>query len=297
MCTEFRSRKKHSPLSTVLRLQAIWFLLAFILLFVHQDSLDKFSILFIRHNPLDHFCPCVTLFWINFLFCSFITILLTTFVHASRCCERVLDDRRNRRLDKAPLNGIHHDLPSSARGTQLHVFVWRNSGSGPRSLVCASLGFSSPDNLETRIFPERTWCCTHKSPTAKCRTFPNPSRWTIPIAAVAPDLIATRPHKQKSFKIDCSPIPSVAALTTAANSDAPLLKARSLGPRFHELATPHRHTSHCGFSRGVASSKVCITKHLNIAVQLGPWISAGHSRVFDCVSCNCLEGSEVLSTW
>ena len=81
--------------------------------------------------------------------------------------------------------------------------------------------------LETRIFPERTCCCTHRSPTDKCRTFPNPSRWTIPFAAVASDLIATWPHKQKSFKIDCSPTPSVAALTTAANSDSPLLKAKT----------------------------------------------------------------------
>ena len=81
------------------------------------------------------------------------------------------------------------------------------------------------------MFPERTWCCTHKSPTAKCRTFPNPSRWTIPIAAVAPDLIATWPHKQKSFNIDCSPIPSVAALTTAAQDQ----DSHNLGPRFHEF--------------------------------------------------------------
>ena len=54
-----------------------------------------------------------------------------------------------------------------------------------------------------------------------------PSQWTIPIAAVASDLIATWPHKQKSFKMDCSPIPPVAALTTAANSDSPLFKART----------------------------------------------------------------------
>ena len=45
------------------------------------------------------------------------------------------------------------------------------------------------------------------------------------------------------------------------------------------------------------TSKVCITKHLNIIVQLGPWIPAGHSQVFDCVSCNSLEDSEVLCTW
>ena len=130
-------------------------------------------------------------FWTIFQCCSFVTILLTNFVHASRCSERALD----RRLNQAPPNGIHHYMSSSTTGTQLHIFVWRNSGSGPRYLVCASLGFSSPDILETR----RAWCCTHKSLTAKCRTLPNPSRWTIPIAAVASDLIATWPHKQKSF--------------------------------------------------------------------------------------------------
>ena len=41
-----------------------------------------------------------------------------------------------------------------------------------------------------------------------------------PIGAIASDLSATWPHKQKSFKNGCSPIPSVAALT-------PLLKART----------------------------------------------------------------------
>ena len=152
---------------------------------------------------------------------------MTTFVHASHSSERILDDRRNRRLDEAPSNGIHHDLSSSTKGTQIHVFVWRNGGSGPRYLVCASLGFSSPDLLETRMFPDRAWCCTHKSLTGKCRTFPNPTRWTIPIAAVASDLLDTWPHKQKSFTHDCSPTPSVAALTTAANSDSQLLKART----------------------------------------------------------------------
>ena len=135
-------------------------------------ALDEFSILSSHHNPLDHCCPCVTFLWTNFQLCPFMTILLTTFVHASRCSERVLDQR----LDKAPPNGIHHALSSSATKTQLHVFVRRNNGSGPRNLVCATLGFSRPDILETRIFPERTWCCTHKSPTAKCRTFPNRSR-------------------------------------------------------------------------------------------------------------------------
>ena len=43
------------------------------------------------------------------------------------------------------------DETSPSTGTQ-----WRCNGSGPRYFVCASLGFSNPDILETRIFPERT---------------------------------------------------------------------------------------------------------------------------------------------
>ena len=53
--------------------------------------------------------------------------------------------------------------------------------------------------------------------------FSNPSWWNMPIAAVASDFIATWPQKQKPFEIDCSHIPSVAALTSAANSNSPLL--------------------------------------------------------------------------
>ena len=45
------------------------------------------------------------------------------------------------------------------------------------------------------------------------------------------------------------------------------------------------------------ADKVCITKHLNVVVQSCPWTSASHSRVFDCVPRNSLEGSEVLRTW
>ena len=71
----------------------------------------------------------------------------------------------------------------------------------------------------------------------------------------------------------------------------------SFGPSFHELATPHCNTSHRGLPRGVASSKVCVTEHFDIAVQWGPGVSASHPRVFDCVSCNSLEGNEVLCTW
>ena len=120
------------------------------------------------------------------------------------------------------------------------------------------------------------------------------------IAAVASDLIATWPHKQKSFRIDCGPTPSVAALTTAANSDSPLLTTRTplvLDHAFtnwplHIAAPPHWIFSWSGIQQHFASPT-----HLNIVVQLGPWISAGHSWVFECVPCNSLEGSEVLCTW
>ena len=30
---------------------------------MRHDSLDEFSILFIRHDPLDYFSPCVTILW------------------------------------------------------------------------------------------------------------------------------------------------------------------------------------------------------------------------------------------
>ena len=116
------------------RLQAVWFLLT---------SAECCNFLF---SGLRIFCT-------NFQFSRSVTILLFNFVHAPWCSERVLDDRRNRRLEKAPPNGIHHDLSSSTIGTQLHVFVWSNNGSSPRYLVCASLGFSSPHILESRIFP------------------------------------------------------------------------------------------------------------------------------------------------
>ena len=43
------------------RLQAVWFLLAVTLLFVHQDSLDEFSTLSIRHDPLNQCRPCIAM--------------------------------------------------------------------------------------------------------------------------------------------------------------------------------------------------------------------------------------------
>ena len=77
-------------------------------------------------------------------------------------------------------------------GTQLHAFEWRSNGSGPKYCVCASLGISNPDILGDSNFPRTNVMLNHTDLlTAQCRPFPNPSRWTIPIAAVASDLIAT----------------------------------------------------------------------------------------------------------
>ena len=243
---------------------------------MHQDRLDKFSILSIRHDPLDQFCPMRHGVLNEFLMTD--EIDASTKHHPTAC---------------------HHDLPSSTTGTQLQ-FSCGATVVPPRYLVCASLGFSSPDIFgKTRIFPERTWCCTHKSPTAKCRTFPNSSRWTIPIAAVASDSIATWPHKQKSFKIDCGPMPSVAALNTAANSDPPLLKGTTPIVLDHALTNWPLHSATpptVDFlvewlpAKFVSNTSILLSNWV-------PWISAGHSRVFDCTPCNSREGFEVLCRW
>ena len=162
----------------------------FFLLELHVSySLDQCWILSTHHTPLNHLCSCVATLAIKL-------VMLQLQVQVS------------------PFGTQHQQEPNCKLLSGATVVQ--------RYLVCASLGFSSPDILETGIFSERT-CCTQRSPTAECRTVPNPSLRTIPIAAVASDLIATWPHKQKSFKIDFSPIPSVAA-PTAANLHSPLLK-------------------------------------------------------------------------
>ena len=187
-----------------------------------------------------------------------------------------------------------HDLPSSTTGTQLHVFVWCNSGSGPRYLVCASLGF-----METRSFLNEHGVVP--TPPAKCRTF-------FPIRAGGPSrllrlrqiLIATWPHKQKSFRIDCGPIPSVADLTTAANSDSPLLRSRT------PIVLDHAFTKWPLHIATPPTVDLLVEWHPakfaspNTSILLSNW-AHGHLQVirwyFDCVSCNSLVGSEVLCTW
>ena len=54
---------------------------------------------------------------------------------------------------KHHLDDIHHDLPSSTTGTQLHASVWRNNGSGKKYKVCESLRFSGPDIFGDSNFP------------------------------------------------------------------------------------------------------------------------------------------------
>ena len=86
-------------------------------------SLDQFLMLSIHHDFLDHLCSWIATFAINFV---------------------------KLRLQVSPV------LASTPTRAQLQAFVWRNNGSGQRYMDCASLGFSNPDILETRIFPQRT---------------------------------------------------------------------------------------------------------------------------------------------
>ena len=144
--------------------------------------LDEFSILSIHHNPLDHSCPRVTFLWTNF-----------QFVHSSQSSWPILSMHRGVLneflIPTAFITTCHYQRQgpnytfSCAAAVVLAQNTWFVHHSDSPTL----------DILETG----RAWCCTHKSLTAKCRTLPNPSRWTIPIAAVASDLIATWPHKLK----------------------------------------------------------------------------------------------------
>ena len=92
-------------------------------------------------------------------------------------------------------------------------------------LVHMSLGLSTPGILATTISPLRTFCCTHKSATARWRTRPSPSRRTIPIAAVASENMCKLTSTPKSARTAFRPNPSAAPLTTAASSASPELRA------------------------------------------------------------------------
>ena len=172
----------------------------------------------IHHHFLDHFCLCVMTLWTNSQFCSFVTTLLTTFVHRQRqgpsctlACGATMvlaqDTWFGRRLDSSPV-----------------LTFWRFEF----SLIEHGVAPTGLQQLNVELFLIRGG--------------------------------------------DCSPIPFVAALTTAANSDSPLLKAKTPIVLDHAYTNWPLHiaTPPTRFSRGAASSKVCIAEHLNLGVHLGP---------------------------
>ena len=181
--------------------------------------------------------------WTNFQFCPFVTIILTTFCHHQRQVPNYTSSCGS---------NVSHHSDSPTLTFERREFSPNEHGVAPTSLQQPKVELfliraGEPCQLLRLRQPESPRGHTnriHSTLTAvPCRCF----------------------HHRCLFR-----------LSTAQGEDS-----HSFGPRFHELATPHRITSHSGFSRGVASSTVCITKHFNIVVQLGPCISAGHSRVFD----------------
>ena len=180
------------------------------------------------------------------------------------------------RLDTAPHHNIHHDLPSSTTGTKLHALVWRDTGPGPRYLVWASLGFSSPDILETRMIPDRMWCCTHRSPTDTGRTLPNPSRWSILIA-------------QPSHAFCCCPHHSCQFGLSAAQGQNSL--------SFWTMPSQPDHSTSRLLPLWIFSWS-CIQEslHRQTPQYCCPTRSMDIYRSFVgiCVSCNSLEDNEVL---
>ena len=64
------------------------------------------AVRFLLSGPiLDHFCPCVMALWTNFQFCSFVTTLLTTLVHASRFSGRNVHLLGVHRCSRFPVAG------------------------------------------------------------------------------------------------------------------------------------------------------------------------------------------------
>ena len=188
-------------------------------------SLDHFFILSIHHDFLDHFCSCIATLAIIF-------------------CE-------------ASVTGFPV-LSSTPTGTQLQAFVWRNNGSGPRSLACASLGFYSPEILETRIPPSTNMMLHPKISNSQMLDFSEPEPVNHPDCCSGVRLnrhVATHAeviqNRLQSHHI-CRGSHHLCqfGLSTAQGQDS-----HSFGPRLHQLTTPHRDTSHCGFSCGVASRK------------------------------------------
>ena len=155
------------------------------------------------------------------------------------------------------------------QGPNLHAFVWRNNGSGPRYFVRHS---DSPVLTFWRL--EFSVNEHVVAPTG----LQQPNVGLFLIRAGGPSqLLQSRQtlspcgHTKRSR----SKLTAVPHLLLLLSPPLPIRTLRCSRPRLPQFwTTPsrigHSNTSHCGFSRGVASSKVCIAKHLNIAVQLGP---------------------------
>ena len=190
-------------------------------------------------------------------FCSFVTSLVTNFVHSSRFSGQFFQlcpfitilltplSMRHALLDEFSILSIHRDV--------LNVFFRTNEIDAltkhlPTAFITTCHHQRQGPNCTfscgaTEVLAQDTWF-VHRS-DCPALTFwklefslhetgvaptslQQPNVGLCPIRARGQSrLLRLRPirlphgHKQKSFKIDCSPMPSVAALTTAANSDFP----------------------------------------------------------------------------
>ena len=116
-----------NPVSFALRHES-WCTFEEINFFTHRDSPGQLLVWSIHRNPLNHFCSYIMTLWTNSWtwfthrisvdhFCSCIG---PPFVHSSQSSERILDDRRHRRLDATPPNVINHDSSPYTTGTSIN---------------------------------------------------------------------------------------------------------------------------------------------------------------------------------
>jgi hypothetical protein len=112
---------------------------------------------------------------------------------------------------------------TSCRGAsscQLQEYLELFSPSMP--IVSISAGFASPSTFTKRISPAALLAWTHRSATATWRTLPSPSRFSIPMAALASEQPIKPAVMPKAASRDLTPSASVEPLTMAANSASPV---------------------------------------------------------------------------
>ena len=95
--------------------------------------------------------------------------------------------------------------------------VWKST-----CLVSISAGLSRPGSFSSVQSLDRTLSWIQRSATAKCRTFPNPPRRHIPIAAVASVSTVSWKVKPRPLHKDWSPIPREAPRQIPLSSASPL---------------------------------------------------------------------------